>query len=52
MHFNRSKDYYVLLNSDVEVTPLWIENTIAYLEQDKTIAACQPKYYRTEEKQI
>ncbi len=36
-------DYYVLLNSDVEVAPLWIENTIAYLEQDKTIAACQPK---------
>ena len=32
-------DYYVLLNSDVEVAPLWIENTIAYLEQDKTIAA-------------
>lgn len=43
-------DYYVLLNSDVEVTPLWIENTIAYLEQDKTIAACQPKILSYSEK--
>jgi GT2 family glycosyltransferase len=36
-------DYYVLLNSDVEVTPGWIEPIIARMESDKLIAACQPK---------
>ena len=36
-------DYFVLLNSDVEVTPNWIEPIIALMENDKTIAACQPK---------
>lgn len=36
-------DYYVLLNSDVEVTPGWIEPVISLMETDKTIAACQPK---------
>lgn len=35
--------YYVLLNSDVEVTPGWIEPVIALMESDDTIAACQPK---------
>ncbi len=35
--------YYVLLNSDVEVTPGWIEPIIALMDQDKNIAACQPK---------
>ena len=36
-------DYYVLLNSDVEVTPGWIGPVIELMETDKTIAACQPK---------
>ncbi len=36
-------DYYVLLNSDVEVTPNWIEPIIALMESDRLIAACQPK---------
>lgn len=36
-------DYYVLLNSDVEVTPGWIEPVIALMESDPAIAACQPK---------
>lgn len=35
--------YYVLLNSDVEVCPGWIEPIINLMEQDKMIAACQPK---------
>ena len=35
--------YYVLLNSDVEVAPNWIEPIIALLESDNKIAACQPK---------
>ncbi len=36
-------DYYVLLNSDVEVTPGWIEPVIELMEKDKKIGACQPK---------
>lgn len=36
-------DYYVLLNSDVEVTAGWVEPVINLMEQDKTIGACQPK---------
>jgi len=36
-------DYYVLLNSDVEVSPGWIEPVIELLQQDETIAVCQPK---------
>lgn len=36
-------DYFVLLNSDVEVTPGWIEPVIALMESDNLIAAAQPK---------
>jgi GT2 family glycosyltransferase len=36
-------DYYVLLNSDVEVTPGWLEPMISLLESDKDFAVCQPK---------
>ena len=36
-------DYYLLLNSDVEVTPHWLTPLIAYLEQHAEVAACQPK---------
>ena len=36
-------DYYLLLNSDVEVTPGWLQPMVALLEQGKTFAACQPK---------
>lgn len=36
-------DYYVLLNSDVEVTPGWLEPMITLLESNKDFAACQPK---------
>ena len=36
-------DYYVLLNSDVEVTPGWIEPVIELMLSDSSIAACQPK---------
>ncbi len=35
--------YYILLNSDVEVTPGWIEPVIALMESNHKIAACQPK---------
>ncbi|MFN8238357.1 MAG: glycosyltransferase family 2 protein [Chitinophagales bacterium] len=36
-------DYYVLLNSDVEVTPGWIENVMDFMLKDPLMAACQPK---------
>ena len=36
-------EYYVLLNSDVEVTPFWIEHIIALMDKDPLIACCQPK---------
>lgn len=38
-----SADYFVLLNSDVEVTANWIQPVIALMDSDSTIAACQPK---------
>ena len=36
-------DFYVLLNSDIEVTPHWIKPIITLMESDKTIAVRQPK---------
>ncbi|SFC61534.1 hypothetical protein SAMN05421747_11669 [Parapedobacter composti] len=36
-------DYFVLLNSDVEVTPNWINPVIALLEANPDMAAAQPK---------
>lgn len=36
-------DYFVLLNSDVEVTPNWIKPVIDLMETDKNIAVAQPK---------
>jgi len=35
--------YYVLLNSDIEVTPHWIEPVIELMDTHPEIAACQPK---------
>ncbi len=39
----KDADYFVLLNSDVEVTANWIEPIIWLMERDALIAACQPK---------
>ncbi len=36
-------EYYVLLNSDVQVTEGWISPIISLMESDPLIAACQPK---------
>lgn len=35
--------YCVLLNSDIEVTPGWLDSPIALLDNDRTIAGVQPK---------
>ena len=42
--------YFVLLNSDVEVTQGWIEPVINILKSDPTIAAAQPKILSFNEK--
>ena len=44
--------YYVLLNSDIEVAPGWIEPVIELMDANPNIAACQPKilsYYHQEQ---
>lgn len=35
--------YYLLLNSDVEVTPGWLEPLLRYMDTHPEVAACQPK---------
>lgn len=36
-------EYYILLNTDVAVTSNWINPVLQLMENDKSIAACQPK---------
>ena len=45
-------DYYVLLNSDVEVTPDWLKPIINLLENNEEIAACQPKILAYKNKNV
>jgi GT2 family glycosyltransferase len=45
-----SADYYVLLNSDVEVSEEWIYPIISLMEKEKRIAACQSKILSYENK--
>jgi len=45
-------EYYVLLNSDIEVTPNWVMPVIEVMDADKNISAAQPKllaYYQKDE---
>src|SRR5690606_16293261 len=44
-------EYFVLLNSDVEVTPGWVEPVIGLMDADPAIAACQPKILQYYNKQ-
>ena len=43
-------DYFVILNSDVEVTDGWIEPVIELMESDPKIGVCQPKILAYNEK--
>ena len=36
-------EYFVLINSDIEVTKDWLAPIIRLMDRDKNIAACQPK---------
>lgn len=35
-------EYYVLLNSDVEATPQWLDLLVDFMDNNKDVAACQP----------
>lgn len=36
-------EYYLLLNSDIEVTHHWLTPMIEYMDSHQNVAACQPK---------
>jgi len=36
-------EYYVLLNSDIEVTDGWLKPLISYLDSNPDVASCQPR---------
>jgi hypothetical protein len=36
-------DYFILLNSDIEVTPGWTRPLISFMDKNPDVAACQPK---------
>jgi GT2 family glycosyltransferase len=45
-----SAEYYILLNSDVEVTENWINPIIEFMDNNPDVAACQPKILSYEDK--
>lgn len=45
-------DYYMLLNSDVEVTPGWLQPMVQLLEQHPNNSACQPKILAYKSKEV
>ncbi len=45
-------DYFILLNSDVEVSKNWVSPVINLMEQDKSIAVAQPKIKSFHDKQL
>ena len=47
-----SADYYLLLNSDVEVTRGWLAPLLAFMDANDDVAACQPKLLSYKEKSL
>lgn len=45
-------DYYMLLNSDVEVQPGWLQPMVDLLQKEENAAACQPKILAYNNKQL
>jgi len=45
-------DYFVLLNSDVQVAPNWLAPIIKLLDDNPQIAACQPKILDYQNRQV
>lgn len=44
-------EYYLLLNSDIEVTPHWLTPMIALMDAQQAVAACQPKLLSMHDRQ-
>jgi hypothetical protein len=47
---NLSEEFFVLLNSDVEVTSNWLQPLIELMDSDDLVAACQPKVLQYDRK--
>ncbi len=47
-----SADYFILLNTDVEVEKDWVKPIIELMEKDRTIGACQPKILCYDDKSV
>ncbi len=47
-----NEDYYLMLNSDVEAPPSFVEPMVEMMQQDESIAACQPKMLALLDKQM
>lgn len=45
-------EYVVLLNSDVEVTPMWLHAMAKYLDDHEDVVACQPKILSYKNKEL
>ncbi len=47
-----TNQYYLLLNSDVEVTAGWLAPLLTFMDSNKDVAACQPKLLNYKEKHL
>lgn len=45
-------EYYLLLNSDVEVTQAWLAPMLAFMDANADVAACQPKLLSYKQKTL
>lgn len=45
-------EYFVLLNSDVEVTPGWLQTLVDFMDENRQVVACQPKIRSVSNRQM